>query len=42
MTEEEFWKSTFREIMAMIRVHNELNKGKKDNGVPTGFIDEVF
>ena len=42
MSETEFWKSNLREIMSLIRVHNDLHKNKKDKNKPTNFIDEVF
>jgi len=42
MGKEEFWKSTLREIMALVRVHNEVNDPKRKKKKPMVFIDQVF
>jgi len=42
MGEDEFWRSTLREIMALIRVHNEVNDPKRKKKRPMAFIDQVL
>lgn len=42
MGENEFWRSTLREIMALIRVHNEVNDPKRKKKKPMKFIDQVL
>jgi len=46
MTEEKFWRSTPRQLIALLEVHLEVSpnydtgkKSKKE--LPTGFIDQV-
>ena len=42
MSEEEFWRTTPRELNALVKVHIEVNTPKKKKKGITGYIDQVL
>ena len=42
MSETEFWKTTPREMLALVDIHCQINDPDKKKEGPTAFIDQVL